>query len=119
MTKVTAQAILRLPDGSSPLDLTPPSAEGGKRPSPSEKTFQTAMEILKGLGFEIGEAGSISITITGDKKTFENVFAIKLESAHPAAGETAYTLAEPFKVQNRFKAWLVDLLFPVAPQFFP
>lgn len=119
MPKVTAQAILQLPDHSSPLDLGVESPEGGKYLRPSEKTFHTAIEALKGLGFEIGEAGSISITITGNKETFEDVFGIRLESTHLAAGETGYTLAEPFQVQDPFNTWLADLLFPVAPQFFP
>jgi hypothetical protein len=120
MNQLTAQVILCLPDGSSPLDKGPPGIEGFKNFQPSEKTFNEARKKLEELGFSVGQSGATGLTIMGDRAIFERAFNIKLERQAGAGGiGSHWSVSGSFQVPEPYKAWLADLVFSIEPEFFP
>ena len=120
MDQLTAQVILCLPDGSSPLDKGPPGSEGFESLQPSAKTFNEATKKLKELGFTVEQPGATGLTIVGDKATFERAFKIKIERQSGQGGlKNHWSLSGPFRVPKQYKAWLADLVFSIEPEFFP
>ena len=117
MTNISAQIILRAPDGSSPLESeTPPSAQS----RPTDETVQNAARELEALGFAVGERGAVSLTVTADQTTFERVFSTTLKQATHSKTGTPYWRAEsPPRISEKLRPWVADVVFPIEPEFMP
>ena len=121
--KVTAQAILRRRNGSSILEATEPiTSENVAKYKVDEGITQEASAKLSAYGFEIGEAGPYSLSITGEKQLFERVFRTRLtakKSAEPGIQATFYEVEEPIKVPDELSALIADVALTRPPELFP
>ena len=109
MSTVSAQVILYLPDGSSPLDR-PPSDEST---TPSQDAFQQSRKMLQQLGFTVGDSGALGWTINADVKLFEEAFNATLEYVD---GE--WTMQGEIAVNEALKPWVNKVLLTKKPEWY-
>ena len=121
--KVTAHVILRRRNGSSILEATDPiTSENVTKYKVDEGIIKEASAKLSAYGFEIGEGGPYSLSITGDKRLFERVFRVRLtakKSAEPGIQATFYEVEEPIQVSDELSALIADVALTRPPELFP
>jgi len=125
---VIAEVILRSADGSSILDAGEGiTAENIEKYRVGREVIDQASEALEGLGFEVVQAGPVSLTISGNKEVFERVFQTALEARGAemmptkVSGGTAsyYEATEPIKIPEQISPLVADVVLPTPPQFHP
>lgn len=122
-TIVTAEVILRSPDGRSILE----AAEGVTVASiekyrPGKKTIDEACEKLTTLGFEVVQIGVVSITISGERTTFERVFRTKLDRpvrGAPGDQRAIYQNRYSIRIPEELQSQVAAVSFPIPPEFHP
>lgn len=121
MSELTAQIILRAADGSSPLDSeSPPTADEIARSRPTQETIDNATRRLTALGFKVGDMGAIALTVSADKAIFEQVFKTSLsQTTHLKSGAPHWTADPPITISDDLRSWVIDVVFPIEPEFVP
>jgi hypothetical protein len=126
--KVTIEVIVRSADGSSILDAKEAiTAENIAKYRVGKEVIEAASKKLEALGFTVVQAGPVSLTISGDRALFENVFQTTLEVRSKEMMGTKITGAEasyyeataPIKVPKGLSPWVADVVLPTPPEFFP
>jgi hypothetical protein len=121
--KVTAQVILRRHNGLSILEATEPiTSETVAKYKVEEEIIQEAIAKLSAYGFEIGETGPHSLSISCEKQLFERIFRTRLtakESPEPCIQATFYDAEEPIKVPEELSALIADVALTRTPELFP
>jgi len=126
--KVTAEVILRSADGSSILDVKEAiTAENIAKYQVGKEVIEEASKKLEELGFEVQQAGPVSLTISGDKAQFESRFQTTLEARSreimptkiSGAEASYYEATEPIKIPEDLSSLIADVVLPTPPQFFP
>lgn len=93
------------------------------------KSFQTDRALvtkasgeLKSLGFNIEAEGVVSLTISGKKEIFENVFKIRLEEKKQPISDTFigaqasyYVPVGTLRIPENLKGLIQEVVFPVPP----
>lgn len=126
--QVTAQVILRAPNGSSILTSKGPITAGNVAKYRVEKeVIEEASKKLEKLGFKVSQPGPVSLAVSGDKALFERVFQTILEArskeimgtkAHGAEA-SYYEAKEPIKVPEDLSSLVADVVLAIPPEFFP
>ncbi len=119
MTQVTAQVVLRAPDGSSVLDAAePPTAETVERYRPNAETFEKAGRRLAELGFRVGDRGASGLTVSGEPKLFERVFSTTLDARGEGEGVApSWEATRPVIIPDDLASFVAGVVFPIAPIF--
>ena len=121
--KVTARAILRRRNGLSILETTEPiTTENVAKYKLDEGITQQASAKLSAYGFEVGEAGPYSLSITGEKQLFERVFRTRLiakQSAESAIQATFYEVEKPINIPDELSTMIADMAPTRSPELFP
>jgi hypothetical protein len=125
--QVMAEVILRSVDGSSILEAEEPiTAENVDKYRVEQEVIEEASMELAALGFEVQQVGPVSLTISGDKVVFENVFQTTLEAqdvemATEISGAEAsyYEAIAPIKVPEDLSHLIAAVVLSIPPQFFP
>jgi hypothetical protein len=117
MERVTAQCVVRAPDGSSILDAPrPPSGEAADRLTPAPEAFDDATARLARLGFEVGDRGGATLTLVGDRELFERVFSTRLEWVEePGAGGPSWRPDRPVVVPDELVDVVAGVVFTIVP----
>ena len=124
---VTAEVILRAPDGASLLDAQGPiTAQNVARYHASEETIQNTVNALTDMGFTVLQIGPSSITIGGNKALFEEIFLTTLAldeatSSDPMQPEGAVIVRalDPLTVPEELTEDVAAIVFPEPPVLFP
>jgi hypothetical protein len=119
LPQVTAQCILRGVAGHSVADTgEPPSGVEAERLRADPTFAEQAAALLTELGFEVGERGGATLTVTGGKELFERVFATELQELQPAgAGAPSWRPASPPRIPSSLVPYIDQLVFPIEPIF--
>jgi subtilase family serine protease len=126
--KVTAQVILRSASGSSILESKEAiTAENIAKYRAGNEAIEEVSQKLNRLGFQVVQVGPTSLTISGDKSRFEEVFQTTLQarkrevlgSKIPGAETSYYEATAPVKVPPELSSQVVDVVLPTPPEFFP
>ncbi|WP_263785491.1 hypothetical protein [Salinibacter grassmerensis] len=118
---VVAQVILRSPDGSSLLDPDEPiTSENVDAHGIGKDVIERAEKTLRDLGFEVLQSSEVSLSVSGDKERFEDVFdtTLKVRSKGPGTGaDAAYEATEPVQIPEALSSIVDEVAFPVPPEF--
>ena len=126
--KVTAQVILRSASGSSILESKEAiTAENIAKYRAGNEAIEEVSQKLNRLGFQVVQVGPTSLTISGDKSRFEEVFQTTLQarkrevlgSKIPGAEASYYEATAPVKVPPELSSLVADVVLPTPPEFFP
>ncbi len=126
--QVTAEAILRSPQGTSILDAQGPitaATIADYRATP--ETINQVAEQLKTLGFQIHQTSVTSIAFSGSQEQFEQTFNTTLVSRQVDVSETPgpdtsavyYEATQPIQVPESIKTLVAGIILPTPPTFFP
>jgi hypothetical protein len=129
--QVLAQVILRMPAGSSMLDRQESiTSENIAKYRVSQEVIKKASQKLEERGFQVsstGPEGFPSLTISGDKSLFEEVFQTNLERQTPATrgmqdevgSRSSYYAIEPLRIPSDLSSLVADVVLPTPPELFP
>jgi hypothetical protein len=119
--RVSAQCVLRAPDGRSILDAPEgPGAETAERQMPAPEAFDEAAARLERLGFDVGDRGAATLTVSGDRALFERVFSTRLEWAEePGTGGPSWRPERPPVVPDELADVVAGVVFPIVPISLP
>jgi len=121
--QVIAQIILRSPEGSSVLESDEPITSENVESRRAEKQVIAEVQgALRDLGFEVVQVSEVTITISGDKELFEDVFDTTLEERSASADadadrERVYEAKQPARIPKKLSSFVSDVVFPVPPEF--
>ena len=122
--QVTAQVILRTSDGLSILDTNESiTSENAEAYRVDDATIQQVHEQLTKYGFQVGQAGPYSISITGDQALFEQVFQTQLEKRNASTFELGarayYDALNPIQVPEELSSQIAGVTLSRPPELFP
>ncbi len=117
MAHVTAQAVLRTPEGSSVLE-EPPGEQTEERLVPKDHVDAACAE-LRAMGFAIAETGAATISISGDRTLFEETFGVELTPEPGRATDMTYwhPSRDP-EISEALRRWVSSVVFPIEPELY-
>ena len=119
---VTAQAVLRLPDGSSALDAEEAiTAANVRERAVSAERAEAAAAKLEALGFTVQERGPVSLSFRGPKALFERTFQTRLERLESDVGSGAqayYQARTSVRVPDDLAALVAEVVLSLPPTLF-
>jgi hypothetical protein len=126
--KVTAQVILRSAGGLSTVESKEAiTAENIAKYRAGKEVIEEVSQKLDRLGFKVVQVGPTSLTISGDKSRFEEVFQTTLQARRkevlgskiPGAEASYYEAPAPVKVPPDLSSLVADVVLPTPPEFYP
>lgn len=122
--QVTAQVILRTRDGVSILDTNESiTSENAEVYRVDDTTKEQVSKQLTSYGFQVGQAGPYSLSITGDKSLFEQVFQTQLERRSASTSELGvnayYEALSPLQFPSELSSQIAGVILSRPPELFP
>lgn len=122
--QVTAQVILRTRDGVSILDTNESiTSENAEVYRVDDATKEQASKQLTRYGFQVDQAGPYSLSITGDKSLFEQVFQTQLERRSGSTSELGvnayYEALSPLELPPDLSSQIAGVILTRPPELFP
>lgn len=122
--QVTAQVILKTREGLSILDTNESiTSENVEAYRVDDATIQQVSKELTRYGFQVGQPGPYSISITGDKSLFEQVFQTQLErrsasSTLELGASSYYEALNPLQIPEELSNQIAGITLSRLPELF-
>jgi subtilase family serine protease len=122
MAHILAEVVMKNRKGSILQDRGKITSSNIDKYRPTEEYFEKAGKLLEEYGFKVLSMSRFMITISGDKKLFEEVFNTNIEKYEKQVTENDsqeyYRNKEPFKIPEHLKQYIEDIILPVPPTYF-